>query len=121
MNSDDLHLNIDYLGCCGFVLSPEQKAALQTSLVIMKDNYKFNRVYFWGKILGLKEDYYIAQGAVQDEIRGRKTLYSKDCIQWGVLPPATKGTRDTAKLAKGRFTGDPRYRITGWGLKRIER
>jgi len=119
MNSDDLHLNIDYLGCCGVVLSPEQKAALQTSLVILKDHYKFNRVYFWGKILGLKEDYYIAQGAGQDEIRGRKTLYSKDCIQWGVLPPATKGTRDTAKLAKGRFTGDPSHEFEHVEVRKI--
>lgn len=32
--------------------------------------------------------------------------YSKDCVNWGLLPPATKAMREKSKLAKGRFTGD---------------
>ena len=68
-------MNIDYLGSSGFVLSTEQKAALQSSLVILKNNYKFRRVLFWGKILGVKTDYFIVQGVGKDELRDRKTLY----------------------------------------------
>lgn len=75
MDACDLHLNIDYVGTSGIVLSPEQKAALQTSLVIQQNHYKFHRIYFWGKILGVKDDYYIAQGTQRDELAETKTLY----------------------------------------------
>jgi radial spoke head protein 9 len=75
MEAADLHLNIDYVGTSGIVLSPEQKAALQTSLVIQQNRYKFNQIYFWGKILGIKDDYFIAQGKQRDEMAESKTLY----------------------------------------------
>ena len=75
MECEGLHLNIDYVGSSGIILSPEQKAALQTSLVILQNENKFNRVYLWGKILGVKDDYFIAQGAYKDEFAGRKTFY----------------------------------------------
>ena len=75
MEATDLHLNIDYVGSSGVVLSPEQKAALQTSLCILQNNQKFAKVYFWGKILGVKDDYFIAQGIEKDEIGDRKILY----------------------------------------------
>lgn len=109
MEAADLHLNIDYVGTSGIVLSPEQKAALQTSLVIQQNRYKFNQIYFWGKILGIKDDYFIAQGKQRDEMAESKTLYSKDCVNWGLLPPATKAMKEKSKLAKGRFTGDPSH------------
>jgi len=75
MDSQYLHLAIDFVGNCGIILSPEQKAALQTSLVILKNNQKFARVQFWGKILGVQDDYYIAQGFMNDQLYDRKTLY----------------------------------------------
>lgn len=75
MDSEGLHLNIEYLSGSGVVLSPEQRAALQTSLVIIKTNYKFEKVKLWGKILGLKDDYFIAQGCGNDELKDRKYLY----------------------------------------------
>ncbi|XP_071079837.1 radial spoke head protein 9 homolog [Haliotis cracherodii] len=119
MESEGLHLNIDYVGSSGVILSPEQKAALQTSLVILQNENKFHKVYFWGKIVGVKEDYFVAQGFDKDEFAGRKTFYSKDCIHWGLLPPATKMMRDQSKLAKGRFTGDPSFEYEHVETKKI--
>ena len=75
MEAEGLHLNIDYVGSCGILLSLEQKASLQSSLVILRNHYKFNRVFFWGKIIGIKGDYFIAQGSGNDEMADRKTLY----------------------------------------------
>lgn len=109
MDSTVLNLNIDYLGTAGVILSPEQKAALQTSLCILKNNGKYQRVYFWGKILGIKEDYFIAQGIETDEFSERKVWYSKDCSRWALLPPATEDMMSRAKLIRGRFIGDPSY------------
>lgn len=101
------------------ILSPEQKASLQTSLIILQDNQKFASVYFWGKILGVKDDYFIAQGVSNDEFKERKVLYSKDCVHWGLLPPPTEEMKAKAKLAKGRFTGDPSYEIEHVEVKRL--
>lgn len=75
MESDSLHLCIDYVGSSGVVLSPEQKACLQTSLVILKSESKLKKVYFWGKIIGIKDDYFIAQGTGNDEMTDRRTYY----------------------------------------------
>lgn len=119
MDSLDLHISIDYVGSSGVVLSPEQKAALQTSLCILQNNQKFSRVYFWGKILGIKDDYFIAQGVGKDELGEKKILYSKDCIHWGLLPPATEAMKQKAKLAKGRFTGDPSFEFEHIEIKKI--
>ena len=75
MDSEGLHLNMEYLTGSGVVLSPEQRSALQTSLIIVKTNYKFEKVKLWGKILGLKDDYFIAQGTGKDEMKDVKCLY----------------------------------------------
>lgn len=75
MESGNLHLNVDYVGSSGIILSPERKAALQTSLVILQNENKFNKVYFWGKIVGVSDDYYIAQGVYKDEFVGKRTFY----------------------------------------------
>jgi len=127
MDSREFSLNVDYLGSSGTILSCEQKAALQTSLVILKNNYKFNRLYFWGKILGIKDDYFIVQGITNDELGDRKTLYSKDCMTWGLLQPPTEEMAKKNKFAKGRFTGDPSFEFehieikkTGEGESAIE-
>jgi len=119
MDSQDLHLSIDYVGSSGIILSPEQKAALQTSLTILQSNQKFAKVYFWGKILGVKDDYFIAQGVSNDEFAERRTLYSKDCVHWGLLPPATDEMKEKAHLAKGRFTGDPSFEFEHTEIKKV--
>ena len=77
MDSQCLNQNIDNVGNSGIILSIEQKTALDTSLTILKSDQKFARVYFWGKILGIKDDYFIAQGVGKDEMAEseKKTLY----------------------------------------------
>lgn len=75
MEADALHLNIDYVGSSGVILSTEQKAAFQSSLVILKSNYKYKKVFFWGKILGVRDDYFIVEGIGKDEMTDRHLLY----------------------------------------------
>ena len=101
MDLQSLHLS---------TLNEEQRAALQTSTVILQINYKFQRVMFWGKVLGSKADYFIAQGRGEDEMKDRKYLYSLDCVEWFLLPPATEPLIEQVSIAaKGRFTGDPSH------------
>ena len=40
-------------------------------------------------------------------------------MHWGLLPPATKTMRETSKLAKGRFTGDPSYEFEHVETKKV--
>ncbi|XP_034555110.1 radial spoke head protein 9 homolog [Notolabrus celidotus] len=113
MDSNSLFA-LELVAGSGHTLNIEQRSALQTSLVIMKKNYKFNRVLFWGKILGLKEDYFIAQGRGEDELKDKKNLYSFNCMDWFLLPPATDSmTEEVNRAARGRFTGDPSFEHVG--------
>jgi radial spoke head protein 9 len=75
IDSNRLLLDVEQLAFAGIVLSVEQRAALQTSLSIAKEQYKFSRIYFWGKIIGTKEDYFIACGVGNSEISQRTFLY----------------------------------------------
>ncbi|XP_042359348.1 radial spoke head protein 9 homolog [Plectropomus leopardus] len=110
MDSDSLYYSLELVAGGGNTLNVEQRTALQTSLVILRKNYKFHRVLFWGKILGLKGDYFIAQGRGEDEIQDKKNLYSFNCMDWFLLPPATDSViQEVSKAAKGRFTGDPSF------------
>lgn len=75
IDANQLVLDVDHLSLSGIVLSTEQRASLQTSLSIAREQYKFDRIYLWGKILGTKEDYFIAVGTGTNEIKKRTFLY----------------------------------------------
>lgn len=109
IDSNRLLLDIEHLAYSGVVLSVEQKASLQTSLAIAKEQYKFNKIYFWGKILGTREDYFVAVGAGINEMKQRTFLYSHDCIRWKLLNPASEEHFQKLNNCKGRFTGDPSH------------
>ncbi|XP_034755536.1 radial spoke head protein 9 homolog [Etheostoma cragini] len=109
MDSNSLYYSLELVAGSGSTLNVEQRTALQTSLVILKKNYKFHRVLFWGKILGLKDDYFIAQGRGEDELLDKKNLYSFNCMNWFLLPPATDSMIEKVSKIKSRFIGDPSY------------
>lgn len=75
MDSETLFSNLDYLGSSGVVLSVEQKACLQSSLVTLRRDHKFHRVKLWGIIRGIQKDYFIVQGVGKNELVDRKALY----------------------------------------------
>ena len=47
---------------CGQTLSVSEKAAVETSLAVLKADNGFDTVVFWGRITGISADYLIAQG-----------------------------------------------------------
>ncbi|XP_072912181.1 radial spoke head protein 9 homolog isoform X3 [Hemitrygon akajei] len=119
MQADYLQQHLDYVSSQGLVLSPEHKAALQVSLELVRRNYKFHQVYFWGKVLGLSADYFIIQGVDLDELKSRKTLYSFNCMDWKLLPPATDEMIVRSMLIKGRFMGDPSHEYEKTVVKKV--
>ncbi len=109
IDANQLVPDIEQLALSGIVLSIENRASLQTSLSIAREQYKFDRIYFWGKILGTKEDYFIAVGTGSNEIKQRTFLYSHDCIKWKLLNPPTEEHFERLSKCTGRFTGDPSH------------
>ncbi|XP_032876537.1 radial spoke head protein 9 homolog [Amblyraja radiata] len=109
MQADCLQQQLDFVSSQGLVLSPEHKAALQVSLELIRRNYKFSHVYFWGRILGLSADYFIVQGVGLNELMERKSLYSFNCMDWKLLPPATNEMIARSMMLRGRFMGDPSH------------
>ncbi|XP_069370802.1 radial spoke head protein 9 homolog isoform X4 [Paralichthys olivaceus] len=110
MDSQSLYFSLELVAGSGDTLNVEQRTALHTSLLILQKNHKFKRVVLWGKVLGLKGDYFIAQGRGEDEMKDRKNLYSLNCVDWFLLPPATDPLIDqVSRAAKGGFTGDPSH------------
>ena len=75
MDAEGLHVTVEYLSNSGVILSPEQKAALQISLPILRSDHKLKRVKLWGKVQGIKADYFIAHGVGEDELKDRKAVY----------------------------------------------
>ncbi|NXO15718.1 RSPH9 protein, partial [Oriolus oriolus] len=93
----------------GAGLSPERRAALGASLPLLQRDYRFERVWFWGCIQGLRGTYYIAEGLGPNRAAPRSRLYSLNCLDWSLLTPGTKEMLALAEQLKGRFQGDPSF------------
>jgi len=76
------------LASSGCTLALPHAAGMQSSLPILKKNYKFNAVFFWGKLLGVKGDYLIAKG-IEESYTTKKFFYCQDGVSWSQLPGVT--------------------------------
>ena len=63
---------------------------------------------FWGKILTLKDDYFIVIGTKDDG--NHQTLYSLNGFDWSILEDPSEEEINACRSIKGRFTGDPSFR-----------
>ncbi|KAM8826636.1 radial spoke head protein 9 homolog isoform 2-T2 [Synchiropus picturatus] len=110
MDCSSLFYSLDIVAINGHTLNMEQRAALQTSSTLLKKRHRFRRLLFWGKILGLKVDYFIVQGRGEDEVKEKTFLYSINCLEWFTLPRVTDTMIEQVAIkAKGRFYGDPAH------------
>ncbi|XP_024621868.1 radial spoke head protein 9 homolog [Neophocaena asiaeorientalis asiaeorientalis] len=148
MDEESLLLSLELASGSGQGLSPDRRASLLTSLMLVKRDYRFDRVLFWGRILGLVADYYIAQGLSEDQLAPRKTLYrwrrgpgwlrpqgdteepgasegqeglgaTLNCMEWSLLPPATEEMEMQTSVVKGRFMGDPSHAYEHTELQKV--
>ncbi|XP_036868210.2 radial spoke head protein 9 homolog isoform X5 [Manis javanica] len=119
MDAESLLLSLELASGSGQGLSPDRRASLLTSLTLVKRDYRYDRVLFWGRILGLNADYYIAQGLSEDQLAPRKTLYSLNCMEWSLLPPATEEMLVQTSMVKGRFMGDPSHLYEHTELQKV--
>ncbi|KAM9155847.1 radial spoke head protein 9 homolog [Pangshura tecta] len=109
MDAESLPYALDLVAGGGAGLSAEKRAALRASLLLLRRDYRFERVRFWGRIQGIRGPYYIAEGLGADRAGPRSRLYSLNCVEWSLLPPATEEMITQTAGLKGRFQGDPSY------------
>nr|AAI06556.1 MGC131317 protein [Xenopus laevis] len=110
MEAESLALSLELVSGSGLGLSPEQCAALRSSLLLLQRDLRLCRVRLWGKVLGVRGDYVIAQGNEgPDLLQGRKSFYSLNYVDWCLLPPATDSLIAETQVVKGRFIGDPAH------------
>ncbi|NXU07967.1 RSPH9 protein, partial [Pardalotus punctatus] len=109
MDARSLPAALEMVAGGGAGLSPEKRAALSASLPLLQRDYRFERVWFWGSIQGVRGAYYIAQGLGPDRAALRSCLYSFNCLDWSLLTPAPKEVLALAEQLKGRFQGDPSF------------
>uniref|UniRef100_A0A2I3GYN3 Radial spoke head protein 9 homolog n=1 Tax=Nomascus leucogenys TaxID=61853 RepID=A0A2I3GYN3_NOMLE len=94
MDADSLLLSLELASGSGQGLSPDRRASLLTSLTLVKRDYRYDRVLFWGRIL-------------------------LNCTEWSLLPPATEEMVVQSSVVKGRFVGDPSYEYEHTELHKV--
>ncbi|NXI42833.1 RSPH9 protein, partial [Galbula dea] len=109
MEASSLPAALELVAGGGAGLSPEKRAVLGSSLLLLQRDYRFERVWFWGRIQGVRGAYYIAEGLGPDRAKPRSRLYSLNCVEWSLLPPATAEMVAQTEQLRGRFQGDPSF------------
>jgi len=101
------HLQYGVVAGSGVVLSLPHSTGLQSSLPLLQKNYKFSRVFFWGKLIGLAGEYLIAMG-IEESYATKKFFYCQDGVSWAQLPLVTPEMVDNCgKVAAGKpLSGD---------------
>lgn len=66
---------VDTFNLAGFTLNVEETSSLKASLIVKKDEEKLEEIALWGKLLGVQQDYFIAQ-AYDSELFKRKYFYT---------------------------------------------
>lgn len=103
------HLNLGVLGGSGRVLSLPESTGMQSSLPLLQKNYKFTKVFFWGKLVGTNAEYLIAMG-IEESYDNKKFFFCQDAVSWAQLPAVTdEMLSDCAKIATPGIllSGDP--------------
>ncbi|KAJ3306678.1 Radial spoke head protein 9 [Kappamyces sp. JEL0829] len=96
----------DTFNLAGFTLNAEERATLRNSLIIKQDEEKLSNITLWGKLLGIQQDYFIAQG-FQTDLFKRKYFYTLDNTTWFELPSVTPSALASVEKIQGRLLGDP--------------
>ncbi|XP_018329914.1 radial spoke head protein 9 homolog [Agrilus planipennis] len=107
MELDSLLNTLETLGRFGNVISTEESLILHNSLLLLQNENHFRKIYFWGRIFGTDRDYYVAYGYVKDALEGKIFYYSKNGVDWGLLPLPTENGKKLTPLCTTKFQGDP--------------
>lgn len=110
----NLTLTLKHLAPHGAVVSAEQQAALDHSLLIKRTEAGLKTLVLWGRILTLNgKDYLIAEGYNEALYKNGKIVfeakyyYSQDAVKWVDLVAINSETSSKADKFKTQLSGDP--------------
>lgn len=98
---------LNLMSYTGYCLSPEEGLLIENSLLLLQNDQKFEKIFFWGKILTTSQDYYIAFGYRKDCLRHRRFFYSQNLVNWDFVPNVNKSAYETTLMCDQMFHGDP--------------
>jgi radial spoke head protein 9 len=95
-------------------LSTSEKVALNIALPALLEFEKLSNLLFWGRIRGLKNDYYIAMGMKMEEeyeFPAKKFYWSLDNFVFHELPPMVTIHADKLEGLRNMFEGNPDKKV----------
>lgn len=103
-------LNAQHLSVNGRSLSSAEATALQCSLPLLSQRYRGTPVVLWGKITGLRADYWIAQALPKGDFGPAASFYSTDGgSTWTLLADLTDEQAALCEALRGPYQGQPNY------------
>jgi len=105
----DLEQGLKACASAGRVLNCQDFTGVQAGLTVLKSREKYDLIFFWGKILGQKSDYYLAYGLRDSEFEfpSKCFFYAGEDFEFHALPQITEEEADKIiELGADRpFTG----------------
>ena len=77
MNQYDIEKGVRLISSQGGVLSARELACLSVGLTKAKSSEKLSEIFFWGRISGDEDDYYLAYG-----LKTIKSIYPNKKFLW---------------------------------------
>lgn len=104
MDVNEIELGLKHCSSIGVTLSVEEVSGLQAGLLRLQEFQKFDKVFFWGKILGTEKDYYICYG-----LQSNKYAFPDKVFYWAQENFDFASLPDDIEVEDflGRFEGRP--------------
>ncbi|EGR29932.1 radial spoke head protein, putative [Ichthyophthirius multifiliis] len=107
-----LSTDIKFMNQIGMTLSVEERMKLELSILKINENENFDQILFWGKIQGVKADYFVAlalQYKGKFEFPSKKFYFAKsDTFDFEELPECNLEYQQQVDTFRTLFTGDPK-------------
>lgn len=107
MNLEYFDESLKLISYCGTTLGPEMKTIIESSLTALQGDHKLTNMFFWGRINGIEEDYYVAYGYTMDCLRKRRFFYSTNGYNWFLMPEVNPELTEACLVCTEMFNGDP--------------
>ncbi|CAG9569038.1 conserved hypothetical protein [Leishmania major strain Friedlin] len=102
--------NAAYLPLIGSCLTAGEQTALQCSLPLLSQRYRGTPMQLWGKVTGIKANYWVAQAFPNGEFAPAVSFYSIDGgSTWTMLSELTEEQAALCEALRGPYQGVPSY------------
>jgi len=111
MDIVDLEAGLKAVAAGGHVLNCQEVVGIQASLTLLQRQQKHPSIHFWGKVFGMKADYYLAFGLseAEFELPAKAYYWAGEDFEFKPLPKLT--AENVAKMVElgldKPFAGDP--------------